>query len=201
MKRYANLMSDQARFRVSARASLRRWALVLVALLTLLAPMAIWHWQQCQRIRHEHEALEARYAPIRRLNEMNMELRADAASLVRDERLTLELSRRRPVDTLLGIIGAATAASKGALFIERINLTQTPPGAPAGTPGVDVLKVEAACPPQFDISTFVDALKRPPFADVTISSDDLSTENGVDRKIYSIECRFTAPAGKDSYAS
>jgi hypothetical protein len=66
---------------------------------------------------------------------------------------------------------------------------------------VNVLKVDAACPPQFDISTFVDALKRPPFSEVTITSDDLSTENGVDRKIYSIECRLTAPAGRDSHAS
>src|SRR5688572_1587059 len=79
MKRYANLMSDQALFRVSARASFRRWAPALAGLLAMLAPVAVWHWQQCQRIRHEHEALEASYAPIRRLNEMNMELRADAA--------------------------------------------------------------------------------------------------------------------------
>jgi hypothetical protein len=201
MRRHVNLMSESARFRAGARVSLRRWALVLATIMTMLTPISIWRWQECQRIRHEHEALEASYAPIRRLNDINTELRTAASSLVRDERITLELSRRRPVATLLGIVSAATAATNGALFIERINLTQTPPGAAAGMPGSNVLKIEAACPPQFDISIFVDALKQRPFSEVKITSDDLASSNGVDRKTYTIECRFSPPAGKDSHAS
>ena len=201
MKRHANLMSDGARFRVAARVSLRRWALALAATVTMLTPLSIWHWQECRRIRHEHEALEASYAPIRRLNEMNLELRTAATSLVRDERLTLELSRRRPTATLLGIVSAATAVTNGALFIEHINLAHTAPGAQAGTARQDQLTIEAACPPQFDISTFVDALKQPPFTEVKIRSDGLTTNDGVDRKTYTIECLFTTPAGKDSNAS
>ncbi len=200
MRRHVNLMSDVARFRVAARISLRRWAVALVAAATMLAPVSIWHWQECRRIRHEHEALEASYAPIRRLNEMNMELRTAAISLVRDERLTLELSRRRPVATLLGLVSAATAATNGALYVESVALAQTPPGSPATTSAHDVLTIEAACPPQFDISTFVDALKQPPFREVVITSDDLTTNNGVDGKRYTIECRLAAPAARGTDA-
>jgi hypothetical protein len=200
MKRHVNLMSDAARFRVAARVALHRWALALAVLATLLAPISIWHWQECRRIRHEHEASEASYAPIRRLNDMNAELRTTAASLVRDQRLTLQLSRRRPAWTLLGIVTAATAATGGSVYVEHIDLAQTPPGGAASTPSQNVLTIEAVCPPQFDIATFVDALDKPPFTEVKITSDDLSTRDGVDRKTYTIECRLSASAGKDSHA-
>ena len=201
MKRYANLMSDAARFRVAARVAFRRWALALAVLTTLLAPISIWHWQECQRIRHEHEASEASYAPIRRLNEMNAELRTTAASLVRDKRLALELSRRRPAWNLLAIVTAATESTGGSVYIEHVNLSQTPPGGAASTQSQDVLTIDAVCPPQFDIATFVEALDQPPFTEVKITSDDLSTRDGVDRKTYAIECRLTAPAGRDSHAN
>jgi hypothetical protein len=200
MKRHANLMSEAARFRVAARILLRRWAIALAATVALLAPITVWRWQECRRTRLEHEALEASYAPIRRLDEMNMELRNAATALVRDERLTLELSRRRPPTTLLGIVSAAAAATNGSVYIQSLNLSQSPPGASVPSGGQDMLTVEAACPPQFDIATVVDALKQPPFTEVKITSDDLSSADGVDRKTYTIECRLAPPAKENASA-
>jgi hypothetical protein len=193
MKRHLNLMTEGARFRVAARVSTRRWALALAAAVTMLAPLTIWHWQECRRIRQEHEAVEATYEPFRRLALMNAKLRTTATSLVRDERLVLELSRNRPAATLLGIVSAAASGTEGALFVEHLDLTQTPPGAGAAA-GQDRLMIEAVCTPQFDISSFTDALKRAPFVEVKITSEDLIEENGVDAKQYTIECLLTGPA-------
>ena len=187
MKRYANLMSDGARFRTAARISLRRWSLALVTGATLLTPIAGWHWQEWRRICHEHEALEASYEPIRRLNTLNQQLRTTAANLVRDERLPLELSSNRPVATVLGIVGNAARQSGGALYIEHIQLDLAPPGSEVA-PAPDRLVIEAACTLKYDVANFVSALKTAPVAEVKIVTDELATKNGVDHKNYSVEC-------------
>ncbi|HEX6963248.1 MAG TPA: hypothetical protein VF175_15380 [Lacipirellula sp.] len=193
MKRHVNLMTETARFRVGATMLTRRWALALAATIVLLAPLTIWRWQECRRIRQEHDALEATYEPFRRLELMNAELRTTATTLVRDERLPLELSRNRPTATLMGVVAAAVKATDGALYVEHLDVAQTPPGGDAAaTP--DRLLIDAVSTPQFDISTFTDALKRRPICKVKITSEDLITENGVDAKNYAIECLLTGPA-------
>jgi hypothetical protein len=161
--------------------------------MALLAPLMVWQWQDGRRIRQEHEALEATYEPFRRLAVTNTELRTTAASLVRDESLPLELSRNRPLATLLGIVGAAVESTKGALFIEHLDVTHAPPGDET-TAIQDRLMIDAVSTPQFDISMFTDALKRTPIIDVKVVSENLIAENGVDAKNYTIECLLTGPA-------
>lgn len=193
MRRYVNLMSEGARFRVAARVQLRRWALALVGAVAVLAPVAAWRWQEARRVRQEHEALEASYEPIRRLNTTNMALRTDAAALIRDDRLPLELSRKRPVATLLGIVGAAVATSKGELFVEHMRLVQSPLGA--ASPSKGRLIIEVASTLTFDVANFVDALKVAPIVEVKVASDQLVSQDGVDRKNYTLECLFYTSAG------
>ena len=131
MKRYSNLMTESARMRVSAAYYLRCWGMGILAGVAAATPVAVWQWQRARTLRQEHEALEASYEPFRRLEQMNGELRTAATKLVQDERLPLELSRRRPTATLLGIVGTAVAATEGALFVEHMEVSQTPPGATA----------------------------------------------------------------------
>jgi hypothetical protein len=199
MKKYVNLMTEGARFRTAARLSIRRWGLALGAGATLMTPIAGWHWQEWQSIRHEHEALEASYEPIRRLNSMNMQLRTTAAKLVQDERLELELASQRPVTTVLGIVGAAAKQSDGALYIEHIQLDLAPPGA-EGARGPDRLTIEAACTLKYDVANFVAALKTAPIAEVKIITDELATKNGVDHKKYAVECVLKAPTPEATHA-
>jgi hypothetical protein len=198
MRRYVNLMSDAARFRTTARLVVRRWALALVATATLLTPLAGIHWQESRQVRQLHEAREASYEPIRRLNMMNMDLRTKAAALVRDERLPLELSRKRPVATVLGVVSAAAASSEGALFIEHLQVVQSPPAGPNVAPAPDRLVIEAACTLKYDVTNFVDALKVPPISDARITSDEVVTENGVDRKNFTVECVLNAAASPET---
>jgi hypothetical protein len=202
MRKYANLMSEGAQFRAAARIQLRRWALALVAVIVVLIPLAVVRWQEVRRVRQQHEALEAGYDPIRRLTAMNNELRTAAATLVRDERLPLELSRNRPSGTLLAIVSDAAAASNGELYVEHLKLAQAPPSGAATTPGQDRLIIDVATTLTFDVANFVEALKVAPIVDVKVAADELVEENGVDRKNYSLECLLTAPhGGKAAHAN
>jgi hypothetical protein len=192
MKRHANLMTEGARFRAAARVLIRRWGVALAAGGTLLTPMAIWHWQECRRIRHEHEALEASYEPIRRLNSLNLQLRTTAAKLVGDERLALELAQQKPMTTLLAIVGEAARQSDGALYIQHVLIDVSPPDAEGIRPP-DRLQVEAASTLKYDVARFVEALHVAPISEVKITTDVLATTNGVDHKNYAVDCILTAP--------
>jgi hypothetical protein len=202
MRKYVNLMSEGAQFRTAARVQLRRWVTALVATTVVLTPIAIGRWQEARRVRQDHEALEASYDPIRRLTSMNNELRTTAATLVRDDRLPLELSRKRPVGTLLGIVSAAAAASNGELYVEHLQLAQSPPSQPGAPPAQDRLIIDVASTLTFDIANFVEALKVAPIAEVKVASDELVEENGIDRKNYSLECLLSTPAsGKAAHVN
>jgi hypothetical protein len=184
-------MSDAARFRVAARVRARRWALALAAAFTVMAPLSIFRREELRTLRNEHEAMEASYEPVRRLVQLNRELRSQATSLVTDEKLALSLSRRRPVTTLLGVASAAAAETRGQLFIEHLSLTQQPAGDDASsTPnaGSNRLVIEAAATLTYDIARFVEALQRAPIASVKVTSDVVVSQNGIDRKNYTIEC-------------
>jgi hypothetical protein len=189
-------MTDGARFRTAARLLIRRWGLAVGTAATLVTPVAGWHWQECRTVRHEHEALEASYEPIRRLNAMNMQLRTAAAKLVSDERLSLELASQRPVATVLGIVGSAAKQSDGALYIEHIQLDIGAPGGD-GIRAPDRLVIEAACTLKYDVANFVAALKTAPISEVKIVSDDMVTKNGVDHKNYTVECVLSAPVQEE----
>lgn len=202
MRKYVNLMSESAQFRTAARVQLRRWVMALAATFVVLTPLAVGRWQEARRVRQEHEALEASYDPIRRLTSMNNELRNTAATLVRDDRLPLELSRKRPVGTLMGIVSAAAAASSGELYVEHLKLAQSPPSQPGAPPAQDRLIIDVASTLTFDIANFVEALKVAPIAEVKVASDELVEENGIDRKNYSLECLLSEPAsGKAAHGN
>jgi hypothetical protein len=191
VKRYINLMSSGARFRTAARVRLRRWALALAVMVTVLAPLSIIRWDESRKTRNEHEAMEAGYEPIRRLIQLNRDLRTQAAALVGNERLALELSRRHPATTLLGLVGAAAAESRGELFIEHLTLTQLPPGvgaAPTPTGAREQMVIEAAATLTYDIAGFVESLQKAPIASVKVVSDVVVSQDGMDRKNYTIEC-------------
>jgi hypothetical protein len=190
MKRYVNLMSPAAQFRSLAGRRLRRWGTALAILALVLAPAAITSRAEGGRVRREHEALEALYEPVRRLNALNRQLRIEATNLVRDEQLVLELSRERPTVALLGVVSTAAAGSDGQLFIEQLSVIQRPPGAAAEGAGQQRLVIDAAAPLAYDVATFVEALHQAPVTAVKVVADEVVSKNGLDRKNYTLECAY-----------
>jgi len=188
MKRYVNLMSERAQFRVTARRQLRRWMLALALLIGILVPLSGMRWREHCRVQREHEALEACYEPVKRLNALNVKLRNEATALVRDERIPLELSRSRPAAVLLGLASAAAAASQGELFIERLDIAQNTPRGESepAVPGRMIIEVAATL--TYDVAGFVKALHKAPIGEVKVTSDEVVTVDGIDRKNYIIEC-------------
>lgn len=190
MKRHVNFMSETAQFRAATRRHSRQWAYALIAGALLLIPVGAVRWVEQTRVRHQHEAMEASYEPVRRLNAINGQLRNAAENLVRDERLVLELSRDRPMAALLGRVTRATEDSNGQLFVQRLTVSQSAPGLKMGNAGHGRVVIEAAATLTYDVSQFVESLKAPPLADVKVTSDLVIAENGVDRKNYVLECAF-----------
>ncbi|RIK86936.1 MAG: hypothetical protein DCC67_02415 [Planctomycetota bacterium] len=190
MKRYVNLMTESAQFGVAAREQLQRWALVAALLIAAAAPVVFFRVREHTRVRQQHEALEATYEPVRRLNERNRQLRREAIGLVRDERLSLELSRQRPIVSLLARVGAAASETRGEVFVERISVDQRVPGAAHPASAQDRMTVEAAATLTYDISEFAKALEAPPITAVKVTSEVITAEGGVDRKSYTLECQL-----------
>lgn len=201
MKKYVNLMTDVACYRNAARVTTRRWITAGAACLLIAAPTAFFKWEHCRQVSQEYDALEASYEPVRRLNGINMQLRTTAAALVRDNRLPLELSRRRPVTTLLGIASGAAAQSEGALFINHIEISQTPAGGDGAAQQADRMTIEAACTLKYDIANFVAALTVAPVSAVKIVTDDLAVVDGIDRKTYTVECVLGSPPAGGSHVN
>lgn len=189
MKRHVNLMSEGAKFRAAVRKQSRRWAVALALLVIVLVPLDGMRWREQTRVRHEHEALEASYEPVRRLSLVNRQLRTEAINLVRDERLSLELAQQRPLLTLLARISAAASAGNGQIYVEQITVEQAVPGN-AEKPVPNQVVVEAAATLTYDVSQFVESLKQPPITAVKVTSDVVTSENGVDRKNYTLECSY-----------
>jgi hypothetical protein len=181
-------MSESSRFRVAVCVLLRRWALGVAAVVAAAAPLAGMRYREYSRVCQEHEALEAAYAPVKWLADMNLQLRKEAAALVRDDRLPLELSRHRPAAALLGVASAAAADSGGELFIEHLSITQSVPSDEDGRPVEDRMVIEATAKLTYDIADFVEALKQAPVRAVKVAADDVVSLNGFDCKNYVIEC-------------
>ncbi|MCC6492039.1 MAG: hypothetical protein IT424_03355 [Pirellulales bacterium] len=188
MNRYVQLMSESAQFRAAARKHLRRWGAAAALLVAATAPLGAWQWRHQSQMRQQCEALEASYEPVRRLNGVNRNLRTQAITLVRDERLILELARQRPVTSLLACVAAATSASQGQAFVERLNFEQPVPGS--AEKSAPRLTVEVAATLSYDISEFVESLRREPIDAVKVTSDVVTTRDGIDRKTYTLLCEF-----------
>jgi hypothetical protein len=154
-----------------------------------MAPAAAWTWQRRRDVIHEQEALEAQYEPIRRLAAENRRMNAEAARLVQAERTKLELSHRRPVTTLLAVVGEAVAETEGDVFLEHVSVTQEPVSKPGVEAGgrlvVDVSSVEG-----YDVARLVRALDRPPFTAVKVLSSESGVEGEIKHDRHTIECTF-----------
>jgi hypothetical protein len=194
--KHVNLMTDAARFRTEARVYLRWWSAGIVALAAALAPIAIWRRQEAHSARAACEAMEAGYDPICRLVKLNRDLRLEAAALVKNRRLELELSRSRPMSALLKVVSAAAAESDGQLFVESLAINEHAPGdvappPPAGAAvGEEKLVIDAVALASYDIAGFVEALKKQPVKSVKVLSDAVFSPQGGDRKSYKVECIF-----------
>jgi hypothetical protein len=139
--------------------------------------------------------MEAGYDPICRLVKLNRDLCTEAAALVKNRRLELELSRSRPTSALLKVVSAAAAKSDGQLFVEHFAINEHAPGdlapPPAGAPaGEEKMVIDAVALATYDIAGFVEALKKQPVKSVKVLSDAVSSPQGGDRKSYKVECIF-----------
>ena len=190
MKNYVNLLSDDARLRWSARSSAFRWSLALAALLAILAPVTLSQWRETREVRRRHEALEARYAPIRQLSDESRQYRTEAVRLVTVDRSPLELSRERPLATLLSLASQAAAGSSGELYIEQLTLTQPAVGDDADAPVERRLVLKATGTLAYDVANVVATLEHEPIKSVKVLSTETLAEDDVPRKTYTIECLY-----------
>ena len=184
-----NLMTERAEFLAATRRLVCLWGLALAGVLMVAAPLGAWAWMGRRGVVFEHEALQARYEPIRRLAEANRRLSAEATRLVHNEQVTLTLSRRRPVAALLAAVGEAVAATNGDVFVERVSLARdaaAKPEAvdPAGTVILDVVTIEG-----YDISLLAKSLTSEPFASVKVVSSE-AVPGDVARNKHVIECAY-----------
>lgn len=186
---HANLMTERAKFTAAASRIGETWAAAIGVLLLLMLPLGGWLWQRHSAVIRQHESLEARYEPIRRLAGANRSVGAQAAALVKQEHVALMLSRKRPMTALLGVVSNAIAATEGAAFVDGIHYAQ----APAATAGAEApwrMKLAVTTEATFDVSQLVDALRRPPFTAVKILSSAPGPEDGARRQSYVIECEL-----------
>jgi hypothetical protein len=190
MRNYVNLLSDDARLRWSARSSALRWSLALAALVAALAPITQSQWRQTRDVRRRHEALEARYAPIRLLSDESRQYRKEAVRLVTADRIPLELSRERPLATLLGLASQAAAGSSGELYVEQLTLTQSAVDDDADAPAERRLVLKATGTLAYDVANVIATLEHEPIKSVKVLSTETLADEDVPRKTYTIECLY-----------
>jgi hypothetical protein len=190
MANYVNLMSERAIFRATANRLVRGWALLVGVLILALLPASAWTWLCRRDVIHEQEALEARYEPIGQLAAANRRLSAEAAKLVHDEQVTLQLSRRRQVVALLAVVGEAIASTEGAAFVQHINASRDPAAKPEAVDPGGRLVIDVGATEGYDIALLVKALNRAPFSAVKVVSSESATDGEMRRDNHVIECLY-----------
>jgi hypothetical protein len=188
MRNYVNLMSDSARLRAAMGLRIRCWATAWAVIVIAVMPFAGMRWLQRRGIEQQRAALEARYEPFGRLSVENRRYRTEALKLVKQERIPLELSRKRSVAALLGLASKAAAATDGELYIQQLTFTQDPLAAAEKPKGK--LIIEASGTLAYDVAGFIEALNQAPFASVRVLSTEVETQDDVEQKNYSVECVF-----------
>jgi hypothetical protein len=185
-----NMMSEAALNRSAADRIVRGWLVVTVLALLVVTPLTTWTWLCREKVVQEHEALEARYEPIRRLAASNRELSEKAVDLVRTERVPLELSRRRPVAALLKVIGDAIASTAGDAFIVHLSMARDPAAKPEAVDPGGVLTIEVVTTEGYDIAELVRRLDQPPFNSVKLLSSEAAVEADVKTNKHAVEFRY-----------
>lgn len=202
-----NLMTERALLHAAAQRTGRAWATGIVVLIVALLCLSGWTWQRRNALVSQHEALEARYAPIRQLTTANRLLSAQAAELVKREWLALQLSRRRPVNTLLAIVTDAIAKSEGAAYLERITYADdvpvAPPVASAKThpTGTRTLVIQVISAQSYDPARLIDALTTSPLTGVQLMSSESVEGDGPNRKRHTIQCEAPSAGPRTSEQS
>ncbi len=184
---HVNLMTERAKFTAAASRIGETWAAAIGVLLLLMLPLGAWLWQRHGAVIRQHDSLEARYEPIRRMAGANRSVSAQAAELVKREHATLTLSRRQPVTALLGAVADAIAETEGAVFVDGIHYIEQP-DEDRNAPRRFTLDVTAAA--TFDISQLAAGLRRPPFTAVKVLSSAPGPEDGPRRQTYIIQCEL-----------
>jgi hypothetical protein len=187
---HINLMTEKAQFRTAARRLAAGWALALAVVVITLLPVGAYQWQQRRITMAEQEALESQYEPIRQLTLQIRKLRAEAESLVRNQRTALELARDRAPSTLLALVGKAAAGSDGELYVKHVTLTQTPVRDKDHPDDAERLALEASSSVAYDVQRFVKNLQQSPLGEVKVLSTEMTSEDGKSRKQYGIEAAY-----------
>ncbi len=190
MAHCVNLLSPRAEFRSQAIRLIRLWAVAVGAVVIVIVPLGGWAWTLRRDAIHVHEALAARYEPIRRQAEANRRLSVEAARLVRDQQTTLELSRQRPIAALLAVVGEAVAATDGNVFVERMNFAPDGAVKPDAVDPESRLVLDVATTEGYDISQFAKALQNAPFTSAKIVTSEAVTSGEVAHNKHTIECVF-----------
>jgi hypothetical protein len=190
MTTHVNLMTERAKFTAAASRIGETWAAAIGVLLLLMLPLGGWLWQRHGVVIRQHDSLEARYEPIRRMAGANRSVSAQAAELVNREQLPLTLSRRQPVTALLGAVADAVAETEGAVFVDGIHYAKQPNGGSDDGVAPRRFSLDVTAAANYDISQFVGVLRQPPFTAVKIQSTAPGPDEGPRRQTYVLECEF-----------
>lgn len=190
MINHVNLMSERAIFRATAERLARGWLLAIGAAVLALLPLGAWTWLSRRGVIQEQEALEALYEPIGQLTAANRRISAEAVQLIHDEQVTLQLSRRRQILTLLADVGEAIASTEGAAFVQHINASRDPAAKPEAVDPGGRLVIDVGATEGYDIALLVKALNRAPFTAVKVVSSESAGDGQVRRDNHVIECVY-----------
>ncbi|HMP06880.1 MAG TPA: hypothetical protein PJ982_11055 [Lacipirellulaceae bacterium] len=113
-----------------------------------------------------------------------------AVSLVRDERTTLALARRRDVTSLLVAVADAVASTEGHVVIEHLTATRDPSAPPDAIDPGGRLLLDVSSTEGYDISLLARALERPPLKSVKIVRSEAVAGAETPHNHHILECQY-----------
>lgn len=184
MKTSLNLMTDDDRRRQLLTEARRLWTRVLGVTVLLLTCIGLYEWWQGTATTRQLARLEERYEPLQQLKDECAQMRREIKAMHEAKQLTLQLADTRPTVTLLGVVAAAAAESKGGVYLEQLDLLPESRDRAERT-----AVIEGVGRDHGSIARFTDALRSSNlFANVTLSSSDTSDQAASSTRAFRIEC-------------
>jgi hypothetical protein len=194
MRTHINLLPLEIRRRHIVRLRLRPWGAVWFAVAALLATLTTWDWQDAQSAARKRMVLEQQLAPTQALEAANAELAKQIDLLEKRESVALALSNERPILSLLGMIGKASQAAEGRVYVQQLQWNETPQavGAPsAAASAIAMLRLQGVGLDNLSIARFAAALRDANvFSQVQVNASNAVSDPAEAGRSYAIECTF-----------
>jgi hypothetical protein len=188
---HLNMLPIQYRRRQVLNLRLRQWSLVWGAALAMALALGWFQCSDCRRMSSDLELLEAKYNRVKDVQTRFETAQAELQELEQRESLVLELSQRRPMLSLLGILSRAARQCGGNVSVTHINWNADRHDAPADAQDElqPLLTLQGVGLSNLYVAQFVSALKdNEILCDVTLKSTEKQVINGKVAHGYHMEC-------------